>query len=215
MAPKYYTGVKKDIIPSRDKMKWTDWRKMNYKFFQKFNYQNKKVVDLGAGKGHFRDLFRGSEYTAVDFYPYEGIDIVADLTKPLPLESENYDYVILSNVLEHIPDPQALMKECHRILKKGGQVLITVPFFIKLHQQPYDFFRYTEYALQNLLFDFQGVKIEKMGTISDIYRGVLDNLFGLKSRFFRPVYYLIRLLTSFKADHKNYVQGYGVIAKKP
>ncbi len=214
MNKKYYTKVKKDIMPSKDRMRWTDWRKMNYEFFKDFDYKDKKVLDLGAGKGHFRDLFKNSDYTAVDFYPYENIDIVADLTEILPFESETWDYVVLSNVLEHISKPRELLKECHRILKKGGKLLITVPFFIKLHQQPYDFYRYTEYALQDLLSDFNKVEIQRLGTISGIYKSILRDLFGLKTRLLRPVYYLVMLLTSFKADHRNYLQGYAVIAVK-
>lgn len=214
MDKKYYTKVKEDIVPSKDRMKWTDWRKLNYEFFKNFDYKNQKVLDLGAGRGHFRELFRDSDYTSVDFYPYENIDIVADLTEPLPFETESWDYIILSNVLEHISKPRELLKECHRILKKDGTLLITVPFFIKLHQQPYDFYRYTEYALKDLLSDFNDVEIRKLGTISDIYKGILKDLFGLKSRFYKPIYYLVKLLAGFKADHENYPQGYGVIAEK-
>ncbi len=214
MNKKYYTEVKKDIAPSQDRMKWTDWRKLNYEFFKNFDYQGKKVLDLGAGKGHFRDLFKDSNYTSVDFYPYENIDIVADLTEPLPFKTESWDYIILSNVLEHISKPRELLKECHRILKKDGKLLITVPFFIKLHQQPYDFYRYTEYALRDLLSDFHDIEIKKLGNISDIHRAILKDLFGLKNRIFKPLYYLIRFFTSFSADHKNYPWGYAIIAVK-
>ena len=217
MDRKYYTEVKKDIMPSQSDptmAKWTDWRKLNYDFYKKFDYTGKKVVNLGAGKGYFRELFKDSDYLTVDFYPYEGIDVVADLIKPLPFDSNHFDFIILSNVLEHISEPEKLIKECHRILKDDGTLLITVPFFIKLHQQPYDFFRYTEYALKNLLSAFEEIDIKKSGTLSDIHKGILENMFGLKSRLYKPVYWLVKFLTSFKVDHPNYPWGYEICAKK-
>ena len=217
MDKKYYTEVKKDILPSQSSIsieKWTDWRKLNYDFYKKFDYNGKKVVNLGAGKGYFRELFKDSDYLTVDFYPYEGIDVVVDLIQPLPFDSNHYDFIILSNVLEHISEPEKLIKECYRILKNGGSLLITVPFFIKLHQQPYDFFRYTEYALKNLLSVFEEVDIKKSGTLSDIYKNILKDMFGLKNRLYKPIYLIVRFLTNFKIDHRNYPWGYEIIARK-
>ena len=97
MDKKYYTEVKKDILPSQSSIsieKWTDWRKLNYDFYKKFDYNGKKVVNLGAGKGYFRELFKDSDYLTVDFYPYEGIDVVVDLIQPLPFDSNHYDFII-------------------------------------------------------------------------------------------------------------------------
>ena len=53
--------------------------------------------------------------------------------------------------MEHISDPQEVINEIYRVLKPGGKAFIIAPHIRRQHQAPYDFFRYTEYALINLL----------------------------------------------------------------
>jgi SAM-dependent methyltransferase len=54
-------------------------------------------------------------------------------------------------VLEHVPEPNLVLEEFHRILKSGGHIFITTPFMHPLHEEPYDFYRYTPYALKTLV----------------------------------------------------------------
>jgi len=62
---------------------------------------------------------------------YNNIDLVnANLEKPLSLSSESVDVVSILAVLEHIENDAAMLKECLRILKPGGLLLITVPTHI-------------------------------------------------------------------------------------
>lgn len=77
------------------------------------------------------------------------LDIECDLSKELPLENESVDTVILSDVLEHIPNPERLLKEIHRILTPKGALLLNVPFLYPEHEKPYDYFRYTEFFYRN------------------------------------------------------------------
>ena len=79
------------------------------------------------------------------------LDFVCDITKPLPFSDEEFDTIILSDVLEHIAEPELLLKELARILSPGGKVLINVPFYYWLHEQPHDYYRYTEFALKRFI----------------------------------------------------------------
>jgi len=135
---------------------WTKWRRENFDFCKKAiqGTENDSVVlDIGAGSGHFRKLFmRYKKYITIDFYPYQGITIIADFTKKIPLKSGTANIVLLSNVLEHTPEPAFLLNECNRLLApKENRLIILVPFIIKIHQAPYDFYRYTSFALERLL----------------------------------------------------------------
>jgi ubiquinone/menaquinone biosynthesis C-methylase UbiE len=53
-------------------------------------------------------------------------------------------------VLEHVAEPEQLWDEMYRILKKGGRILMNVPFYYWLHEPPYDYYRYTEYCLRRM-----------------------------------------------------------------
>ncbi len=222
--------LKKDI---KNPINWTAWRKENYYFFEKYlkNAEgNIKILDLGAGQGHFSNLFEKYFYVAVDFYPYPSIDIVCDFSRRLPIKMSFFDCIILSNVLEHIKDPKLLLEECHRVLKSTGMLLITVPFIIKIHQAPYDFNRYTHYMLKYLLDEtgFEVVTIDKIGSIVELYRRMRKNFyrFALKPNFVGKIYrrfwkisdifydkYLINWNVK-KDKERDYFVGYSCIAKK-
>ncbi|MBX2840906.1 MAG: class I SAM-dependent methyltransferase [Flammeovirgaceae bacterium] len=60
-----------------------------------------------------------------------------------------FDTLLVTDVLGHISNPKILMPEINRVLKKGGKLIITVPFFYWIHEPPFDFFRYTEFSLAN------------------------------------------------------------------
>jgi SAM-dependent methyltransferase len=113
-----------------------------------------RLIDLGCGAAPLYGAYRPlvSEITCVDWAGSTGgaqhLDIEHDLNEPLPLESARYDTVILSDVLEHIRKPEALLAEVARVLAPGGRLLLNVPFFYWLHEQPHDYFRYTEHALR-------------------------------------------------------------------
>lgn len=116
-------------------------------------YYKGVLYDLGAGESPFKDFFLkyAQQYVAVDWagsYHDTQADIVADLNKPLPIESEVADTVVSLSVMEHLREPQMMLNEAYRILKPGGTIILQVPFMWKVHEAPYDFFRFTPYGLE-------------------------------------------------------------------
>ncbi len=128
------------------------------------------IVDAGAGQVPFSQLFSENRYVALDFgrgdpdWDYSRLDVVADL-ESLPLRSGCAAAVINTQVLEHVREPGLVLKEIHRILEPGGELFLTVPQGWHEHQQPYDFFRFTSFALDRLLdkAGFAGWTIQPMG----------------------------------------------------
>jgi SAM-dependent methyltransferase len=111
-----------------------------------------RVLDAGAGDSPYRELFAHCEYAASDWtesvHPGARLaDIVAPL-HDIPVEDASFDAVLCTQVLEHVPDPGAVLAELHRVLAPGGRLWLTVPFVGELHEEPHDFFRYTTYALR-------------------------------------------------------------------
>jgi len=79
-------------------------------------------LNLGCGK----DIKQG--YINVDFKPGYGVDLVCDLNNnSLPFENNSVDEILLFHVLEHVVDPLKLVLECHRVLSKGGCLLVKLP----------------------------------------------------------------------------------------
>lgn len=112
------------------------------------------LIDLGCGNAPLAGIYRDKveRYTWLDWpnsphREYE-VDIHADLNTVLPIEDESYETVILSDVIEHISNPELLFSECTRILKPGGHLLVGVPFLYPLHEEPFDYHRYTIHKLR-------------------------------------------------------------------
>jgi SAM-dependent methyltransferase len=119
------------------------------------------VLDAGAGPQPYRHLLGHTRYEAADFEQvdkkYAKSTYVCDLLD-IPVEDERFDYVICNQVLEHLPEPLAALKELNRVLKRGGKAIFTMPLFYEEHEQPYDFYRYTQFA-HRFLFERAGFQI--------------------------------------------------------
>ena len=111
------------------------------------------VLDAGAGSAPYRALFSHANYETADFEKvdkrYEPSTYVCDLSS-IPVEDNRFDRIIFNQVLEHLPDPLRVLKELYRVLKPDGKLLCTCPLFYEEHEQPYDFYRYTQFAHKHL-----------------------------------------------------------------
>jgi SAM-dependent methyltransferase len=111
------------------------------------------LYDLGCGTKPYHDFIAPlvTQYIGVDWgntIHTKTMDIVADLNKPLAIEDAVADTVVCFQTLEHLCEPQQLLNEAYRIMKPGAQILLTVPFLWSLHEEPHDYFRYTQYGLK-------------------------------------------------------------------
>lgn len=131
------------------------------------------VLDAGAGDTPYEAFFAHAHYTATDrglAYQTDGLDYLSDLTA-LPIRSEAYDHIICTQVMEHIPEPGAMLAEFYRLLKPGGRLWLSAPLFYPEHQTPYDFFRYTQYGLR-YLHEKAGFTVERIEALEGFF-GVL------------------------------------------
>lgn len=123
-----------------------------------------RVLDVGAGKSPYRIFFRNAkEYLRLDNHDYPGIDFVADITKKIPLKSSSIDNVLCFQVLEHVKEPKKAIDEIYRVLKNGGNCLLTTHMAAPLHGKPHDYYRFTGYALRELFRDFKYAEIKPNG----------------------------------------------------
>jgi len=113
-----------------------------------------RVLDAGAGDCLYRPLFDRVQYESADFCQvdkkYGDITYVCDLAA-IPVEDCTYDLVLLTQVLEHVPHPLAVLRELHRVLKPGGEIWLSAPLYFYEHETPHDYFRYTQFGLRYLV----------------------------------------------------------------
>lgn len=92
-------------------------------------------------------------------------DVVADITRHnANLLDGHFDALMCTEVLEHVVDPFAAVRELRRILKVGGYLLVTTPLNARIHGPIPDCWRFTAFGLKVLFRDFETVSFEKLDT---------------------------------------------------
>lgn len=197
-----------------------------------------KLLDVGCGKMPYRNyILINSEVT-----DYIGLDIETALiykadVKPdfiwngitMPFVNESFDCAFGTEVLEHCPEPEVVLKEVYRVLKPGGVFFFTVPFLWNLHEIPHDEYRYTPFSLERHLKNsgFTDITIKATGG----WHASMAQMLGLwvrrsamssrkrkiLSRFLKPIVkYLIKLdkLENVQFNEGQMITGlYGVVRK--
>jgi SAM-dependent methyltransferase len=126
------------------------------------NYAKGALLDLGCGNKPYESLYipKTVSQTGCDVIQSDKnrVDVICPVTD-LKFQDEQFDTILCTQVLEHVFEHDKMMSEMYRVLKPGGQVILTVPFVWELHEEPYDFFRYTKHALKEL-FEHSGFEID-------------------------------------------------------
>ena len=114
-----------------------------------------RILDAGAGELQFKKYCNHLKYVAQDFAQYDGrgdgrglttgswdqsrLDIVSDIAS-IPEPDESFDAIMCIEVFEHLPNPVLAIQEFARLLRPGGQLIITAPFCSLTHFAPYHFY---------------------------------------------------------------------------
>ena len=189
------------------------------------------TLDLGSQAGPYSALFPNR--VSLDIRPGPGVQIVGD-AQALGIGDGRFDVVLCTEVLEHLPEPQKAIDEMFRVLKPGGELLLTTRFLFPIHDAPHDYFRYTKYGLRYLLRRFDVVELEEetdaVGTIAVLLqrlgmqaqtlgRTPLRAVWLLAAQAARPFSFLI---TREYGDSRRLVEergimtsGYHVACRKP
>lgn len=154
----------------------------------------------------------------LDIGLFENVDVVAD-GKNLPFKDNSFDLVLIESVLEHVDEPERVIKESYRVLKSKGRIYISIPFVFVFHGSPNDFNRYTLNGLKKRL-EIAGFKVKKFGiisgpssTMSQMLRYYLATLFSFNNDFLFsfflnvfgwitfPIKYFDIILNKYKKAH--------------
>lgn len=83
-----------------------------------------RLLDVGCGSNQLVRHYANG--VGVDVHPWPGVDIVVGDTAALQWESGSFDTITIIAALNHIPNRAAVLKECRRVLRPEGRVVITM-----------------------------------------------------------------------------------------
>jgi SAM-dependent methyltransferase len=143
-----------------------------------------KLMDLGCGKAPLLATYAPfvDDAVRVDWggHGTQHVDVIHDLNNPLPFEDASFDTILFSDVLEHMQNPAACMAEIARVLRPSGALIMNVPFLYWIHEQPHDYFRYTEFTLKRLVSEsgFSLVELQALGGPFEVIADVTAKTFS-------------------------------------
>jgi SAM-dependent methyltransferase len=152
------------------------------------------VVNVGCARVRRFEAECGSRYLATDLRVLDTVDFSSDATR-LPLADDSVDTLITLEMLEHVPDPGAVVAELARVLRPGGTVFLSVPSAVPRHDH-HDFWRFTAQGLGQLCgpwFDDGEVRVfggtfETLGYLAAYYVSLLLHVLKVPGRTFRQFF---------------------------
>ena len=190
------------------------------------------VLDVGGKRINERGAFRppqSDQWYALNITRPEYPHVISD-AHHLPVEDACADTLICTEVLEHVADPQQVVAELSRILRPGGHLILSIPFLIPVHGDPFDFQRFTPHGLSRLLtmHHFEVLELQPMGlfftTISDLIRFPLSKIPSALLRWSVGLPFMLLATLLVRLDDQprvrqspllsSYTTGYFVIARK-
>jgi SAM-dependent methyltransferase len=132
---------------------------------------NGTLLDIGCGRMPYKSMLltrpsHATRYVGLDLgRPLYGKPDIQWDGRNIPLHTGSVNCALATEVLEHCPEPQVVLREIARVLSSGGMLFLTVPFLWPLHDSPHDEYRYTPFAIERLLNDagFVGIKTRPLG----------------------------------------------------
>lgn len=193
-------------------------------------YLKGTVLDIGCGEKPYEHIFQQniSDYVGLEhpntLHKNKKIDVFGDACT-LPIKNSTIDCVVSFQVMEHVAEPNQMIAEIHRILKKDGVVAITAPFMWGIHEAPYDYYRYTRYGLE-YLFKKHGFEIMELKANTGYWStaGLRFNYYlaryGKSSIYYllSPIFFFVQVISLIldKVDKVDTdTASYTLIAKKP
>lgn len=154
-----------------------------------------RLIDLGCGNaplaGVYAPLVEQYEWADWANSPHQRfqLDHHVDLNQPLPFPDASYDTVLLTDVMEHVAEPDALFSELVRILRPGGRLIMGTPFLYWIHEEPHDYRRFTEFQYRRWA-EQHGVALFRFQVAGGALDSWADLTAKLAAAMWRPLAFL-------------------------
>jgi len=206
-------------------------RALDYELNKYSKYFKGQVLDIGGARqrGLFKiDKKHLSKLVICDIDKNKKPDVIADVEK-LPFKNSAFDAIRATELFEHVNQPFTGIKECIRVLKKSGVIILSTPFFYRIHADPEDYQRLTEYKIKKILKSLKcGIVVfKKQGFMFTVFADFLKGWMQTWPWILRycgyifvlPACELLAYLDQFNFVKKNnylekYPEGYFLVIKK-
>jgi SAM-dependent methyltransferase len=198
------------------------------------------VLDVGGNRVQKRGAFDVGQYHENVVYANISVEKRPDVqcrAECIPLRANSVDVVICSELLEHVKEPASVLTEIFRVLRAKGILLLCAPFLNRIHADPSDYGRYTEFYWREALTDigFKDIMVEWQGGYWSVLIEMLRYAVSHASLSWGPrrswliqscaqVFYWLKIV-SIAMDHAadgstarkslGFTTGFGVKAVKP
>jgi SAM-dependent methyltransferase len=119
-----------------------------------YKYAKGKLIDIGCGNKPYAEMLLPhiTEYIGCDIIQSSNncVDVLCEATK-IPLPNDSFDTAFSTQTIEHVGDFQDMVNEAFRLLKPGWHFIVSGPMYWPLHEEPYDFHRFTKHGFAHTL----------------------------------------------------------------
>jgi SAM-dependent methyltransferase len=131
-----------------------------------------RLLNAGAGEGQYKAFFESCRYESTDITTgFSSADhrlsYLSDLHH-MPIQDNTYDVIVNNQVLEHVEFPQRVINEFYRVLRPGGQLILTAPQAWGIHMAPHHYYNFTRYGLESL-FNNADLEIKSISPLGGVF----------------------------------------------
>ena len=143
------------------------WVRRNLEEFAR-GVVGKRILEIGSGRHDlgqeafsFRNVFDSSnDFVQSDIVPEYGHEVVD--VRAIGVD-DAFDVILCLYVLEHVFELEDSVRSMHRALAPGGILVVAVPHLYPYHDEPTDYWRFTEHTLRQLLEPFESTEVRVRG----------------------------------------------------
>jgi len=183
------------------------------------------LLDLGCGKVPYYEVYKSQVETVLCIdhaadNPFA--DLHHDLEKPLPVDDQTLDTILLLDVIAHIYHQEKLIIECARTLRANGHLILSTPFVYWISDYPHEYFHPTESALRKMcdVAQLEIIALTPYGGYPDVMldtlnKGMTGRIGQRLFRMFKSI--VIKTKTYRKSNEKtgySYPLGYTLVARR-
>jgi len=168
------------------------------------------IIDIGGGSAPYsKYLDAAANVINLNIEKCNETNLIAD-AHSIPIKKGSIDAVIITNVLEHVRQPEKVLNEIAEVMKAGGEMMLVVPFMFKVHPNPEDHWRFTYQSLELMLKDnFEIIDLRASGGRFSVIWEILMQIRG-----FEIFKFLNRFIAKLDMESKDYALAYSILARR-